>query len=304
MAVNALTSAQIDKLVTEVSEPSTVDFLQLTKPTIMFMVIVTGAAALVFEGSLLSNLPMFALALLGLYLTGGSANALNQYFERDIDAQMARTKNRRPLPQHKLSPRQALVFSVGIGVSGVAIFAVFFNTLSALLALVTVLFYGFIYTLILKPKTHLNIVIGGAAGAMAPPIAWAAATGTVSAAAWVLALVIFMWTPPHFWALALFRKSDYVKVGLPMMPVVKGDRATLNQIAVYTILLVGVSLAFSLLGASYIYTIGAVVLGAVFVQKAFATRRRSTQQSQRGLFGYSITYLLALFGTVILDKLL
>lgn len=304
MAVNALTDAQIDIVDTQALEPSAVNFFQLTKPTIMFMVIVTGAAALVFEGSLLANLPMFALALLGLYLTGGSANALNQYFERDIDAQMARTKNRRPLPQHKLTPTQALVFSVGIGALGVAIFAVFFNPLSALLALATVLFYGFIYTLILKPKTHLNIVIGGAAGAMAPPIAWAAATGTVSAAAWVLALVIFMWTPPHFWALALFRKTDYVKVGLPMMPVVKGDRATLNQIVVYTILLVGISLVFGLLGASTIYTVGAAVLGAVFVQKALATRRHSTQQSQRGLFGYSITYLLALFGTVILDKLL
>jgi len=304
MAVDALTNAQIDNLITDSLEPSAVNFLQLTKPTIMFMVIVTGAAALVFEGSLLSNLPMFALALVGLYLTGGSANALNQYFERDIDAQMARTKNRRPLPQHKLSPTQALVFSVGIGVLGVAIFAIFFNMLSAILALSTVLFYGFIYTLILKPRTHLNIVIGGAAGAMAPPIAWAAATGTVSAAAWILALVIFMWTPPHFWALALFRKSDYIKVNLPMMPVAKGDRATLNQIVVYTILLVAVSLVFSLLGASYIYTIGAVVLGAVFIQKAIATRRHSTQASQRGLFGYSIMYLLVLFGTVMIDKLL
>jgi len=268
------------------------------------MVIVTGAAALVFEGSLMANWPMFALALFGLYLTGGSANALNQYFERDIDAQMARTKNRRPLPQHKLSPNQALVFSVGIGVLGVVIFAVFFNMLSAALALSTVLFYGFIYTLILKPRTHLNIVIGGAAGAMAPPIAWAAATGTVSLAAWILALVIFMWTPPHFWALALFRKSDYIKVDLPMLPVVKGDQATLNQIVVYTILLVAVSLAFALEGASYIYTVGAAVLGAVFIYKAVATRRNSTQASQRGLFGYSITYLLALFATVMIDKLL
>ncbi len=304
MAVNSLTNAQIDKLLIDSMEPSAVNFLQLTKPTIMVMVIVTGAAALFFEGSLLADIPSFALVLLGLYLTGGSANALNQYFERDIDAQMARTKNRRPLPQHKMSPNQALVFSIAIGVMGVAIFAVFFNMLSALLALGTVLFYGFIYTLILKPRTHLNIVIGGAAGAMAPPIAWAAATGTVSAAAWVLALVIFMWTPPHFWALALFRKSDYIKVDLPMMPVVKGDRATLDQIVVYTILLVAVSLTLVALGASYIYMIGALVLGAIFIQKAVATKRHSTSQTQRGLFGYSIMYLLALFGTVIIDKLL
>jgi protoheme IX farnesyltransferase len=268
------------------------------------MVIVTGAAALFFEGSLLADLPSFALVLLGLYLTGGSANALNQYFERDIDAQMTRTKSRRPLPQNKMTPNQALGFSIAIGILGVAVFAVFFNTLSALLALGTVLFYGFIYTLILKPLTYLNIVIGGAAGAMAPPIAWAAATGTVSAAAWVLALVIFMWTPPHFWALALFRKNDYIKVELPMMPVVRGDRATLNQILVYTVLLVAVSLVFSFFGASFVYTIAAAALGAGFMQKAAGTRRHSTQQSQRGLFGYSITYLLALFGTVMIDKLL
>ena len=286
------------------SKPRAVDFLLLTKPTIMIMVIVTGAGALCFEGSLLSNLPAFALVLLGLYLTGGSANALNQYFERDIDAQMARTRNRRPLPQHKLSPGQALAFSVAIGLLGITVFAVIFNWLSAAMALATILFYGFVYTLILKPRTHLNIVIGGAAGAMAPPIAWAAATGTVSAVPWILALIIFMWTPPHFWALALFRKSDYVKVQLPMMPVVKGDRVTLNQIVIYTVLLVAVSLTLSFLGASLIYAAVAVVLGGVFVQKAIATRRHSTPNSQRGLFGYSIVYLLALFGTVIIDGLI
>ena len=270
----------------------------------MFMVIVTGAAALCFEGSLLANVPRFGLVLLGLYLTGGSANALNQYFERDIDSQMARTRNRRPLPRHSLTPDQALVFSAAIGVLGVAVFALFFNALSALLALATIVFYGFIYTLVLKPRTHLNIVIGGAAGAMAPPIAWAAATGTISASSWVLALVIFLWTPPHFWALALFRRDDYVKVRLPMLPVVKGDRATLDQILVYTILLVAVTLAFSLFGTGLIYTAAAAVLGAVFIQKVVATRRHSTPKSQRGLFGYSITYLLVLFGTVIFDKLL
>ena len=270
----------------------------------MFMVIVTGAGALCFEGSLLADLPAFALVLLGLYLTGGSANALNQYFERDIDAQMARTRNRRPLPKHKLSPKQALVFATAIGVLGVTVFAVFFNALSALMALATIVFYGFFYTLVLKPKTHLNIVIGGAAGAMAPPIAWAAATGTVSTAPWILALVIFLWTPPHFWALALFRKDDYVKVQLPMLPVVKGDRATLNQILVYTILLVALTLVLSFFGAGLVYTVAAAALGAVFIQKAVATRRNSTPKSQRGLFGYSIMYLLALFGTVIVEKLL
>jgi len=304
MTLRNLTSSQSSQTLRRRPWPSAVDFFQLTKPTIMFMVLVTGAGALCFEGSLLADLPAFALVLLGLYLTGGSANALNQYFERDIDAQMARTRNRRPLPKHKLSPKQALVFATAIGVLGVTVFAVFFNALSALMALATIVFYGFFYTLVLKPKTHLNIVIGGAAGAMAPPIAWAAATGTVSTAPWILALVIFLWTPPHFWALALFRKDDYVKVQLPMLPVVKGDRATLNQILVYTILLVALTLVLSFFGAGLVYTVAAAALGAVFIQKAVATRRNSTPKSQRGLFGYSIMYLLALFGTVIVEKLL
>jgi protoheme IX farnesyltransferase len=239
-----------------------------------------------------------------LYLTGGSANALNQFFERDIDAAMERTRKRRPLPQQKLSPAQALAFSVAIGVLGVALFAFCFNFLSAGLALGTILFYGFIYTLWLKPRTHLNIVIGGAAGAMAPPIAWAAVTGTVSPVAWLLAAVIFIWTPPHFWALALFRKSDYIKVGLPMLPVVKGDRAALNQIVAYTALLLAVSLMVLLYEASVLYAVSASLLGALFIHKALKTRRAPSASNERGLFGYSIIYLLALFSIVIFEGLI
>lgn len=281
--------------------PNLGDLVQLTKPTIMIMVLVTGAAAACLEGSLLGNPGMIALLLAGLYLTGGSANALNQYFERDIDAQMERTRTRRPLPQQKMSPRQALGFAVTIGLLGVSVFALFFNTLSALLALSTILFYGLFYTLYLKPRTHLNIVIGGAAGAMAPPIAWAAATGTISPVAWLLAAIIFIWTPPHFWALALFRKNDYIKVQLPMLPVTKGDRATLNQILTYTLLLVAVSLSVLFFNPSILYAISATLLGAVFVHKALKTRRAPSAKTERGLFGYSIVYLLALFSTVIVN---
>jgi protoheme IX farnesyltransferase len=280
------------------------DLLQLTKPTIMIMVLVTGAAAVCMEGSLLASPGMALLLLAGLYLSGGSANALNQYFERGIDSQMERTRHRRPLPLHRLSPRAALWFAATVGVLGVAIFAAFFNALAALLALGTILFYGFFYTLYLKPRTHLNIVIGGAAGAMAPPIAWAAATGTVAPVAWLLAAIIFIWTPPHFWALALYRKNDYIKVGLPMLPVIKGDRTTLNQIVVYTILMVVASLAVLFFDASWTYAVSASLLGGVFIHRALHARRAPSAKAERGLFGYSIIYLLALFCTVIVEGLI
>lgn len=279
-------------------------YLQLTKPRIMTLVLLTGAAALFMEGSLVGDPIRLGLVLLALYLIGGSANALNQYLERDIDAVMERTRTTRPLPRGVLSPRAALVFSIAIGVAGTAILAVFFNLLAAALALGTILFYGFFYTLVLKPNTHLNIVFGGAAGAMAPPIAWAAAVGQVAPAAWVLAAIIFIWTPPHFWALALFRKSDYEAAGLPMMPLVKGDAATLDQILIYSVALVGVSLALLLYGAGWIYGVTAAILGAIFVARAVVARRTVSERTQRRLFGYSIVYLLALFGAVIADGFL
>jgi protoheme IX farnesyltransferase len=208
-------------------------YLQLTKPTIMLLVLFTGATALVVEGSMLARPGAFILFMVALYLTGGCANSLNQYFERDIDAKMTRTASRRPLPQKRLTPGQALTFSVAIGLTGLAILAFYFNWLTALLSLATILFYGLFYTLYLKPTTSQNIVIGGAAGAMAPVGAWAAATGGTAWAPWLMFAIIFLWTPPHFWSLAVAYKDDYKKVDYPMMPVVKGDRATMHQVVAY-----------------------------------------------------------------------
>ncbi len=190
-----------------------------------------------------------------------------------------------------------------MGILSTSIFAYFFNWLSALLALGTILFYGFFYTLWLKPRTHLNIVIGGAAGAMAPVIAWAAATGGLHWIPVVLFLIIFLWTPPHFWALALCLKEDYRKVGLPMLPVVKGDEITTRQIVIYTWWTVAASLILFIAGAGLIYISAALFLGALFILKASKLRKVTVTQEAGKLFGFSITYLMALFVALMLDSL-
>lgn len=279
-------------------------YLLLTKPTIMLLVVITGASAIVMEKQMLNDRPIDCLlVLLALFMTGGSANALNQYFEREIDAQMDRTRNRRPLPLGELTPRQALTFSICIGSAGVALLAYRFNMLSAALGLGTILFYGLFYTLWLKPNTAQNIVIGGAAGAMAPVIAWAAAANTVPTEPWLLFLVVFLWTPPHFWALALYRKADYERVKLPMMPLVAGDESTLNQMLWYSIAMVAISLSLAFYGTGILYLIAAIVLGGIFLQKMIVTRREKTRKREINLFLYSIVYLLALFSIIILEGL-
>lgn len=280
-----------------------VNYIQLTKPRIMLLVLLTGACALVMEGSMLHQPLRFFLFLLGLYLTGGSANAFNQYFERDIDSRMSRTVRRRPLPQGALTPAGALIFAVGIAVAGVLLLGLVFNWLTAALSMTTILFYSLVYTLILKPSTYLNIVIGGAAGAMAPVGAWAAATGGTAFAPWTIFLIVFLWTPPHFWSLALVYQHDYERVGLPMLPVVKGDDNTLTQIFRYSVALVAGSLTPLLFGSGLLYAIIAAVLGVIFIRKAVAARRGKTKPLIRGLFHFSIIYLLTLLVGLIVDKL-
>jgi len=277
-------------------------FFMLTKPTIMILVVITGGTALILEGSLPGHPLSFLLVLLALYLTGGSANALNQYFERDIDARMQRTAGRRPLPRGKISSISALLFSIGIGLAGVLIFGFFFNWYSALLSLATILFYSLFYTLYLKPNTSQNIVIGGIAGAIAPVGAWVAATGHMALDPWILFLIIFLWTPPHFWALALFYKQDYVAARLPMMPVVKGNASTLNQIIIYTWLVVFVSF-FLLYSArlGWLYLFSALFFGVEFIRKSHRAKALGTDLAAKKLFGFSIIYLFMLFLIIIVD---
>lgn len=276
-------------------------YLSLTKPTIGLLVLVTGSAALVMEGHFVDRPLDFFLVLFALFLTAGSASAFNQYFEREVDARMSRTKHKRPLANGTIAPRPALVFAIAIGIAGCAIFWFRFNPLSAILALSTIAFYSFFYTLWLKPRTYLNIVIGGAAGAMGPIIAWAAATNGLSMTPWVLFLIIFFWTPPHFWALAYCLKEDYKAAKYPMLPLVKGDAETLRQILVYTVVTVLLTLSLPLLGAGLFYTVLASLLGGLFLRLAWKLHRVPETRASWKLFGYSIVYLLVLFVGLMVD---
>ncbi|SYZ72592.1 Protoheme IX farnesyltransferase [Candidatus Zixiibacteriota bacterium] len=277
-------------------------YLQMTKPSIMLLVLVTGLAALFVEGSMPADPARMFLFLLGLYLTGGSANSFNQYFEREIDARMIRTRRRRPLPLGKLSPSEALAFSIIIGLSGVLLLGFVFNWLTALLSLATILFYSLFYTLVLKPTTSQNIVIGGIAGAMAPVGAWTAATGGMALMPWFMFLIVFLWTPPHFWSLALCFQDDYRAAGYPMLPLVKGPETTLQQIFYYSLALVLSSFLPLFAGAGWFYTAVALLSGVIFIVKTVRTRRLMSQRAFWGVFKFSIIYLFALFIALVIDK--
>jgi protoheme IX farnesyltransferase len=281
-----------------------VNYIALTKPRIILLVLVTAVAGLVAEGSLLRDPVRAVVVLFAITLTAGSANAFNQYFERDLDARMERTRTRRPLPLRRVAPGRALAFAIGIGALAAALLFAIGTALSAWLALGTVLFYGFFYTLWLKPRTVHNIVIGGAAGAMGPVIAWAAATGGLALPPVLMFLVIFLWTPPHFWALALCVKEDYRAVRIPMLPLVRGDAETYRQIERYTWGLVALTLAMPLLGVGgVVLAATALALGALFLVKASRARRKAGTREAWGVFGYSILYLFVFFIGVIADAI-
>ncbi len=283
---------------------SVLDYILLTKPRIVLLVVVTAVAGLVAEGSLLADPARFSLVLFAITLTAGSANAFNQYFERDLDAAMTRTRLKRPLPLGRVSERGALAFAIAVGAASVALLWLFGNALSAWLAFGTIAFYGFFYTLWLKPRTVHNIVIGGAAGAMGPVIAWAASSGGLALTPILLFLVIFLWTPPHFWALALCVQEDYRRVRIPMLPIVKGDAETYRQIERYTFALVALTFAMPFLHAGgAVYAAVAVAIGVLFLWKAVRARRVATTRSAWDVFGYSIVYLFLLFLGIIADSI-
>jgi len=276
-------------------------YAALTKPTIVLLVVLTGAAGGVLEGSLLSSPLMFALSLVLLGMAAGSANAFNQFFERDVDAVMTRTRVKRPLPSGKIAPWEAFTFAALNGVISTVAFWVLFNPLTALLSLWTILFYALFYTLYLKPRTPENIVIGGIAGAMGPLIAWTAGAGQVAWAPVLMLAVIFFWTPPHFWSLAIYMKHDYKAVNYPMMPVVVGDKATWTRNLVYTIITLITSLSLLWFGLGWIYGAAAVGLGVYFLASVIRGVRDNTPLAARVVFLRSIIYLLALFTAAIVD---
>jgi protoheme IX farnesyltransferase len=287
------------------SEPSLAsvgDYFALMKPRVMALVIFTALVGLIVAPGHVHPVIGFT-ALLCIAVGAGAAGALNMWYDADIDAKMARTA-RRPIPMRRVLPREALAFGLTLAGFAVVVLGLLVNLLSAALLAFTVFFYVVIYTMWLKRSTRQNIVIGGAAGALPPMIGWAAATGSLSLEPVLFFLIIFFWTPPHFWALALYRKDDYARAGVPMLPVVAGDRATRLQILLYTLLLVPLGLAPWVLGyAGMLY--GAVALGTGAAMLVIAWQvwreRPPAERASRHLFAFSILYLFLLFAVLLVE---
>ena len=278
-------------------------YVNLTKPRIILLLIVSTIPAMILaEGGLPSFWLMLATVGGGAVVAGG-ANAMNCYFDRDIDGMMSRTRGR-PVPAGQIEPERAALFGVILGGAGFLVLEAFTNLLAAFLTLGAFGFYLVVYTLLLKRTTPLNIVIGGAAGAMPPVVGWAAVTGEVGLPALVLFAIIVVWTPPHFWALALNFSSDYERARVPMLPVVLGEKETRRQILIHSVALVAVSLLLSATGATgLIYLTAAVLLGGVFILFAVRLWRGTEARASAALFRYSILYLGLLFVAVAVDAL-
>ena len=277
------------------------DYVALMKPRVMSLVVFTGLAGLLAAPGELHWL-LSAVAVLAIAIGAGASGAINMWYDRDIDAVMERTR-KRPIPMGRVEPEEALTFGVVMACGSVLLMGIAVNFVAAGLLAASILFYVFVYTMWLKRRTPQNIVIGGAAGAFPPVIGWAAVTGNVGVESLVLFLLIFMWTPPHFWALALYRCGDYAAAGVPMLPVVSGKRETKRQILIYTILLAPVAVAPTLLGfAGWIYGSAAILLSALFLAAAVAVCRDDTDRSAKRTFGFSIFYLFALFALLIVDR--
>jgi len=282
------------------------DFLRLLKPRVMSLVVFTG-----FVGLLLAPGPLHpvlaVVAIVCIAVGSGAAGAINMWYDRDIDAVMKRTADR-PIPAGRIAPDDALVFGGLLALLSVILLGLSTNLLAGGLLAAAILFYVFVYTVWLKRRTPQNIVIGGAAGAFPPLIGWAAVTGDVALLPLVLFAIIFFWTPPHFWALALYRSDDYQRAGVPMLPVVAGSRATKMQMLVYTVVLLPLAVAPYALGATgLVYGAGASLLGGVFVASAIAVCRESETSGHRRarqMFGFSIVYLFLLFALLLIDRLL
>ena len=276
-------------------------YFALTKPRIIELLLITTVPSMVLAAGRWPGVWPVLATLIGGSLSAGGANALNNYFDRDIDQIMKRTRSR-PLARHEVPPSNALVLGVALGVAGFAWLWATTNLLAATIATAALLFYVFVYTLKLKRTSTQNIVIGGAAGAAPTLVGWAAVTGSLDLPAWVLFLVVFYWTPPHFWALAIRYRDDYEKAGVPMLPVVAGVEATTRKMLLYTGLMVGISLLLvPVAGMRWIYLGAAIALGAWFLWDTWRVFRRPEDAMR--LFTTSTVYLAALFGAVMLDVL-
>jgi protoheme IX farnesyltransferase len=289
------------------AKPATVrDYVDLLKPRVMSLVVFTGLIGLVIAPAHIHPFAA-ALAVLAIALGSGAAGAINMWYERDLDALMTRTANR-PLPQGRVAPDDALGLGVLLSIFSLLLMAVATNFVATALLAAAILFYVFVYTIWLKRRTPQNIVIGGAAGAFPPMIGWAAATGDVSWVGAALFLLIFLWTPPHFWALSLYRSDDYRRAGVPMLPVVAGPRETKRQMLIYTLVLLPVALAPTLLGAvGWIYGAVAVAMSVAFIGHAVAVWRTADDETAhpvaRRMFLFSLLYLAVLFAALPVDRI-
>jgi protoheme IX farnesyltransferase len=276
-------------------------FLQLTKPRVVSLIVFTAVIGMFLATPTMVPLDLLLFAALGIWLVAGSAAAVNCLVEHKIDAVMARTRAR-PLPMGAINAQETLAFAGVVGGAGLLVLHVLVNPLTMWLTLATFVGYAIIYTVVLKPLTPQNIVIGGASGAMPPVLGWAAVTGGVSHEALLLFLIIFAWTPPHFWALALYRKDEYAKAGVPMLPVTHGDRFTRLHVLLYTVILMAVSLLpFATRMSGWIYLAGALALGGTFLFYAVRILIAYSDELARRTFRYSIVYLATLFAFLLID---
>ena len=276
------------------------DYVEILKPRVMSLVVFTGLVGLVLAPGHIHPL-LGAVAVVCIAVGAGAAGAINMWYDRDIDAMMRRTRGR-PLPAGRMMPGEALGFGVALGVGAVLVMGIAVNFVAAELLALTIGFYILVYTIWLKRRTPQNIVIGGAAGAFPPMIGWAGVTGEIGWGAIALFAIIFFWTPPHFWALSLYRTADYAAAGVPMLPVVTGPAETKRQMLLYTLVLWPVSLAPWLLGiGGLLYGVGALLLSALFTGSAVLVWRDTTDRSARRMFAFSLLYLLLIFSLLLVD---
>jgi protoheme IX farnesyltransferase len=280
------------------------DYVTLTKPRIMSLLLLTGACGMVVGAGGAPPAGRFAAAMAGLALACGGASALNHLIDRDLDRAMSRT-DRRPVAAGRVAPSRALEFGLALSAGSFVLLSAAVNPLTAVLALAGNLFYVVVYTRLLKRSTPQNIVIGGAAGAIPPLVGWSAATGNLTVPALALFAIVFVWTPPHFWALAILIKRDYEAAGVPMLPVVRGDAATARRILAYTLVLVPVTLAPVAAGTlGPAYAVSAIVLGGCFAALAWRLEREATPRRAGVLFHFSLAYLALLYCAMAVDVLL
>jgi protoheme IX farnesyltransferase len=306
LAALAFSASCVSAALTFRGEPARVgsarDYLTLTKPRIMSLLLLTGLCGMIVGAGGVPAFWLMAVTMLGLALACGGASALNHVLDADIDRLMGKRTRSRPVAAGRISAAYALEFGLALSALSFVLLAGTVNVLTAHLALAGILFYVLVYTKVLKRSTPQNIVIGGAAGAIPPLVGWAAATGNLTLPALVLFAVVFLWTPPHFWALALLIKRDYANAGVPMLPVVRGERETVKEILLYTAALVAFTLAPALWGQfGLVYLVAAAALGAGFLALAWNLRRERTPARAALLFHYSLAYLALLFVAMALD---